>query len=975
MTGAPARVVELRGWPGTASWRPPQPRPGYVDRLGDRNALVVHAAADADRPGDEFGLGGALLVAGRSVVGAVLVVPDHLEAARRGSLEAWAAAQHLRTPRGPVGWQVATLRQFFDPKATARRGAVAWTPNAYGSRRLVVGADLGRTLGLVAEHAAPGRKASRLGAWALHLPGWGAQRADGTWYRRLADRPELILRARRVGWEVRWAPTDAGRGRRGGEFLDLLAAAYALDGNRGASFSEHRAAFGLEPSDLPLRVPVDEAGADAIAAALAALHQLALVLDGRGGTWLVSAEEQADGRGRLDLARLASPGGVAEAVAARFGLRPPLEVFDLDDGEHGRWAEALHGGRNEAAPEVLGVPVPAAACDLTSAFANGAHLLGWWPLVCADRLERVDVSDELRALCEAAIADPAAALDPAAWGQLGFTLATVRPDGERWPVTLEDERRPDGRLELVEVSSPERPLSYAWPDVVAASIASGRVPEILEATRLAPVGRQRGLRRRVALVPGLVLDLEEDPAVAIGRYRQAVKVSDPALAAELRVVLLALAFGGYGRLDPAPGGGERPGPRTLLPIPAAIFAGCRLLLGTFEKLVRDRGGLPAYAATDSWVVPASPEGGEVLTPAGARVPLLPWAALDEVVAAFDHLRVFGPGTPVWGVERGTSERPLHTIVWGPLRHAEFTVGDDGEPALLDWTGSGLGARYAAPPGSGDWTQAAVRRAVRAALALDPGEVSWDAGHGEGFPAIRRLRVVTPEVLASLPPALGARPGSRFLTLQPHPFLGPPVGPVALDPGGDLAGWAVLDWRDRRTGAPVRPTTEPAPGGWVVESLAGVAAAALRPRRPEPVGPVIVDPGLVVHRGRVSGLIDADAAGLPGDLAVARPVYNDGERLEAVQRWARAIGPRPFARRTGLALKVAERAALGRPIAARSVRRALRALRVADGSTPRCPVDDRPIFRSGARFCSPRCRNRAAKARQRARAAAGAGGTT
>jgi hypothetical protein len=973
MTSTTPRVVELRGWPGTAAWRAPQRQPGDADRLGDRNALVLHAAADADRPGDEFGLGGALLVAGRSVVGAVLILPDDLEAPRRGGLEAWAAAQRLRTPRGPVAWQVATLRQFFDPKATARQGAVRWTPNAYGSRRLVVGADLGRTLGLVAEHAAPGRKAARVGAWSVYPVGWGAQRADGTWHRAFADRPELVLRARRVGWQVRWGPTDAGRGRRGGAFLDLLTAAYALDGERGASFSEHRAAYGLEPGDLPLRVPVDETGADAIAAALGALHELAVMLDERGGDWLACEEERADGRGRLDLAHLASPGGVAEAVAARFGLRPPLETFDLGDAEHGRWAEALHGGRNEADPSVLGVPIPAAACDLTSAFAACAHLLGWWPLACAERLEREDVAEELRALCEAAITDPAAALDPVVWGRLGFTLAVVRPDGEPWPVALEDERRPDGRLELAEVFSPDRPLPYAWPDVVAAAIASGRVPDILGATRLVPVGRQRGLRRRVALVPGLVLDLEEDPGVAIGRFRQAVKGTDPALAAELRVVLLALCFGSYGRLDPAPGGGERPGPRTFLPVPATIFAGARLLLGTFETLVRNRGGLPIYAATDAWLVPASPAGGEVLTPAGARVPLLPWAALDEVIATFDRLRVFGEDVPAWSVERGSLERPLRTVVWGPLRHAEFLLGDDGEPMLADWTGSGLGARYAAPPGSGDWTRAAVLRAVRVALGLDPSEAPWDAGSAEPFPAIRRLRAVMPEVLASLPPALGARPGSRFLATQPHPFLGAPVGPVALDPGGDLADWASLDWRDRRTGEVVRPTTDPAPGGRVVESLAGVAAAALRPRRPEPVGPVVVDPDLVVHKGRVSGVIDADVAGL-GDLAAARPLYDDGERLEAVQRWARALGKRAFARRTGLPLKVAERAALGRPIAARSVRRALRALRVVDASTPTCPVDGRPIFRAGARFCSARCRNRVAKARQRARAAAGAGAT-
>jgi hypothetical protein len=961
-----AHVVELRGWPGISTWRPPSPRPaGYADGLADRNALVLHAAADVERDGDGFGLGAALLVTGRSRIAAALLVPDDLERERLAALVVWASRQRLDTPRGRAPWTVATLRQFFDPTAKAR-GPLAFAPNAYGARRLVVGADLGRTFGLVAEHAGTSRRSP--GAWTLYLPGWGHQGDDGTWARALPDRPVLRLRSRRVGWQFDWGPTDHGRGRRGGAFLDLLAAAYALDGDRAAGYAEHRAAFGLEPAPLPLRLTLDEEGADELAATVAGLHQMALALDGAAGHWLLDEDERAERRRRLDLSRLASPAGVAAAIVNRFRLQPPLEHLPLSDEEAAAWCEAMHGGRNEAAGELLGVPFPAAACDLTSAFAACANLLGWWPLVTAERLGRLDVTDELRALCEAAVTDPRAALDPAAWRRLGFALAEVRPDGERWPVGLEDERRPDGRLELAQVSSPDRPLRYAWPDVVGAAIASGRVPEVVSATRLVPVGRQRGLRRRVAVLPGLDLDLDEDPAVALARHRQRVKPSDPALAAELRVVLLALCFGNPGRFDPTPKGGERPGPWAFPPVQPAIFAGCRLLLGAFEALVRERGGLPAYAATDAWIVPASPEGGKLDTPSGIPVPLLPWADLDEVIAAFDGLRVFGDDVPVWSVERGTPERPLRSVVWGPLRHAEFTLDEHGEPELVDTTESGLGSRYAAPPGMPDYTRAAVLRAVRAALGLEVGPPPWDDGEGEPFPAIRRLRVVSPEVLASLPASLGAKPGSRFLALEPHDFLGPRTGAVALDPGGDLAGWVELAWVDRHTGEAVWPSTDPREGSCVVRSLAAVAGDALRTRSSEPLGPIVVDPRLVVHRGRVSGVIDADAFGLPGDLSVVRPTYDRGERLEAIHAWAATLGPRAFARRTGLPLKVAERAALGRRVSKQSVAKAIRALRVVDGATLRCPVDDRPVLRSGARFCSPRCRETAAKRRKRARAA-------
>jgi hypothetical protein len=80
------------------------------------------------------------------------------------------------------------------------------------------------------------------------------------------------------------------------------------------------------------------------------------------------------------------------------------------------------------------------------------------------------------------------ALDPDVWKTFGCTLAEVVPDGEPWPVEIEDPQRPDGRLELVGVVSPDRPFFFAWPDVVAAAVLSGRPPKIVRAVRYAPKG-------------------------------------------------------------------------------------------------------------------------------------------------------------------------------------------------------------------------------------------------------------------------------------------------------------------------------------------------------------------------------------------------------------------------------------------------------------------------------------------------------
>ncbi len=77
-----------------------------------------------------------------------------------------------------------------------------------------------------------------------------------------------------------------------------------------------------------------------------------------------------------------------------------------------------------------------------------------------------------------------------------------------------------------------------------------------------------------------------------------------------------------------------------------------------------------------------------------------------------------------------------------------------------------------------------------------------------------------------------------------------------------------------------------------ERLSARAADWARPSGEEPIDEVVLDPLLVRHVGRASGVIDAHMLGLPGDLASYRPQYDDAARLSAVQgaaRWRRPPG--------------------------------------------------------------------------------------
>ena len=158
-----------------------------------------------------------------------------------------------------------------------------------------------------------------------------------------------------------------------------------------------------------------------------------------------------EGRGRVDAVRTRSPAALAARLLAGFGLRAPLDVWNLDDDELARWAESIHGGRVFAEPRMVVRPFNVMAADVTSCYPLVAHHLDWWRYVTGERIRRREVTDALRRVCERAARDPAMALDPKLWHRFGVTLVEVDADGERFPVALDDPRRPDGRLEVVPV--------------------------------------------------------------------------------------------------------------------------------------------------------------------------------------------------------------------------------------------------------------------------------------------------------------------------------------------------------------------------------------------------------------------------------------------------------------------------------------------------------------------------------------------
>ncbi len=170
-------VTVLRGWPTDPG--PPVTNPAGLYfgawRLGQRVGVVVHTAARLGAVPEAFGLGAALVIMGSSVFSGSLIVPDDLAETSPGvlfAIEEWAKAHPLATTNGTRPWQVVRLLQFFDPLATAEKGEAkpwAFQPNAYSGAGFVVGADLSRTFGLVADLFASGQRRGNLGGLATWL--------------------------------------------------------------------------------------------------------------------------------------------------------------------------------------------------------------------------------------------------------------------------------------------------------------------------------------------------------------------------------------------------------------------------------------------------------------------------------------------------------------------------------------------------------------------------------------------------------------------------------------------------------------------------------------------------------------------------------------------------------------------------------------------------------------------------------------
>jgi hypothetical protein len=351
-----------------------------------------------------------------------------------------------------------------------------------------------------------------------------------------------------------------------------------------------------------------------------------------------------------------SPASIGKGYLRAMGIVEPMQKFrDLPPKIHGIAMAAYYGGRAEC--RIRRWPVPVVPVDLTSEYPSVDALLGIWDVMTAALLTTEDATDDVRALLATFTLDEL--FQPEFWKQLNF-YARIVPDGDILPVrSVYDSKFGTCNIGLNKLHWKE-PMWIAGPDLIASVLLSGYFPNVREAFRIVPHGKQKGLRP-VKLRGAILVDpRKEDFFTRVIEYRKQNK-NDDRLQYFLKILANSTSYGTYLELNPVkidaskrpkitvysgehifeqpvPDTIEQPGRFYFPLLGALITSGGRLLLAMIERCVRDAGGTYLCCDTDALIIVASKTGGAVQMPDGdSPITALSWSELEQITCRFDSL--------------------------------------------------------------------------------------------------------------------------------------------------------------------------------------------------------------------------------------------------------------------------------------------------------------------------------------------------
>jgi hypothetical protein len=649
-----------------------------------------------------------------------------------------------------------------------------------------------------------------------------------------------------------------------GNFLDLRTLTFALT-DRGYSLEAACGAFGVEHGKQhPARHgEVSEEYVDYNRRDVLATSELVAKL----------LEEYSKHPIQLQATKAYSPASLGKGYLRAMGITPILvRQPDFPKAYFGYAETAFFGGRTSA--NIRKTPVPVVYTDFLSMYPTVNSLMDLWRFVTAREIRVVEhCQGDIQAFLHRLTVNDL--FNPATWQ--GFAaFVQVVPDDDILPSRAEySAESNDWQVAVNHVSAEsnnsQQALWLSLPDVIVSVILTGRIPHIVDAFRIEPLGKADGLKP-IKLRGEIHIDPRRQDffRVAIEERKRLSSRRDlpdsekARLDKALKVLANATSYGIYAEMnrqesdkavdvvcravDAEPftchvAHPDVPGEYCFPPLASLITGGARLMLALLEHSVRKLGGTYAMEDTDSMAIVATKRGGLVPCHGGPdRMPdgrdavrALSWTQVDRIVECFAALNPYDrsavPGS-ILKIEadnfdpKTSTQRELYCFAISAKRYALFLKQRSGDPVLLRkglnnsddrWSEHGLGHLLnPSDPESEDreWIAQVWLNMIRRALDLPAEPLGF-----ERLPAVGRVTVSSPVVLR---PFAKLNEGRRHADkIKPFNFLltchvkqfGHPTG---ADPErfhlfapyeSDPRKWIKRDWTDQYTGNLYRITTD------------------------------------------------------------------------------------------------------------------------------------------------------------------------
>jgi hypothetical protein len=355
-----------------------------------------------------------------------------------------------------------------------------------------------------------------------------------------------------------------------------------------------------------------------------------------------------------------SPASVAKAYLKAMRIERPMVKFKLPNKTLGPWLQSYYGGRSEC--RIRHEVVPVVPVDFTSEYPSCCANLGLFRLLTAKKLKFVDDTENVRRFVACITQEKC--YERKTWPELNF-VARVVPDGDILPVrTVYDGVTQNiGNNYMHPNPVHPEPVYMTGPDLVAAVIQQpGRIPEILQAFRIMPSGKQPSLRA-VRLRGKVLIDPNDDSGDLFTKIIEERKRNkdDADLYYWLKILANSI-YGFFVELIPEhfkqpknvmvfSGDESFPDSSCVIEdrgkwfapyLATLITSAGRLLLAMLEVEVTRAEGTYLYCDTDSLAIVASKKGGTLHIPGADGKRILTWDEVDRITAKFQALNPYDP---------------------------------------------------------------------------------------------------------------------------------------------------------------------------------------------------------------------------------------------------------------------------------------------------------------------------------------------